>query len=72
MVTINPYQTIFKRQDMLERKLDILMRQIFSSDESNIRPEVLQRWDRISRDLDRGKGKKFSSVKEVKSWLKSI
>ena len=57
---------------MLERKLDVLVRQIFSSDESNIRPEILRRWDKISQDLDRGKGKKFSSVKEVKNWLKNI
>lgn len=63
---------IFKRQDMLDKKLDVLMRQIFSSDESNIRPEILRRWDKISRDLDHGKGRKFSSVKEVKEWFKNI
>ena len=57
---------------MLDKKLDVLMRQIFSSDESNIRPEVLRRWDKISRDLDRGKGTQFSSLKEVKNWFKSI
>ena len=72
MNTLNQYQTIFERQNMLEKKLDVLMRQIFSFDESSIRPEVLRRWEKISQDLDRGKGKKFYSSKEVKNWVKSI
>lgn len=37
-----------------------------------IRPPVLRRWERISRDLDRGRGRTFTSVKAMHEWLKKL
>ena len=42
------------------------------AEEENIRPVVLRRWEKISRDLDRGRGRSFDSAKEVKKWLKHL
>lgn len=66
------YKLLVKRQEKIEAELDILKRIVFLDDEKFIKPLVLKRWERISRDLDQGRGRMFDSSVEVKSWLKNI
>ncbi|MBI3420877.1 MAG: hypothetical protein HY006_02335 [Candidatus Sungbacteria bacterium] len=67
------YQGIVRRQAKIEQELravrKVLRREI---DEAEIRPAVLSRWEKISRDLDDGKGLAFSSVSKMRDWLKSL
>ena len=66
------YENITQRQIILERELAFLKRVILETEESFIRPAVLRRWERISRALDRGSGRSFSSIKEMRRWLKEL
>ncbi|MBI2121947.1 MAG: hypothetical protein HYT98_02385 [Candidatus Sungbacteria bacterium] len=55
------YYTLVSRQEKMEEELDILKTMVRAEiDEGYIRPTILRRWERISRDLDRGKGRVFN------------
>lgn len=66
-------QDFIKRQSVIEQKLDMLKR-IMEDEigEAYIRPSALRRWERISRDLDSGKGRIFHSVNQMRQWLKDL
>lgn len=67
------YKSMIQRQQKLEREMSAvksLLRQEIG--EEQIKPSVLKRWERISHEMDRGKGYFFSSPKEALSWLKKI
>ncbi|MDP3052757.1 MAG: hypothetical protein Q8N22_02245 [bacterium] len=76
MVTITipkkEYQNIIQRQSLLEKEMGFLRKTLFELDEINIKPSVLRRWERISRELDRGHGRSFSSFSEMKGWLRNL
>ena len=57
----------------MEKELGALKQVIHAAlIEEQVRPSVLKRWERISRDLDRGRGRVFASVGEMNKWLKGI
>ncbi len=66
------YQGIIHRQSLIERELAFLKKKLVDFDEKNIKPSVLLRWERISRDLDQDRGQAFSSLKDMKKWLKNL
>lgn len=66
------YQGIIQRQSLIEKELAFLRKSFFEFDEINIRPSVMRRWERISRDIDKGKGRSFTSAKKMKEWLKNL
>ena len=66
------YKGLVKRQEKVEAELDILKRIILLDEEKLLRPSVLKRWERISGDLDRGKGRVFDSVTAMRNWLKNL
>lgn len=64
---------MIRRQDRVEHELAILRDVVKEQAEDDlIHPSVLQKWERISKDLDRGKGIVFKSQKEVKAWFKNL
>lgn len=67
------YTTLVRRQQKVERELDVLKKIVqHEIREEQIHPSIAKRWERISSDLDRDKGRSFSSVKEMKKWLKQL
>ncbi len=76
MVTITipkkEYQNIIQRQSLLEKEMSFLRKTLFEMDEINIKPSVLRRWERISREIDRGQGRSFSSFGVMKEWLRNL
>ncbi|MDP2668997.1 MAG: hypothetical protein Q8P07_04150 [bacterium] len=68
------YKEILRRQNKLEASLEALRKVIDSEyDEDRIKPSALKKWDKISRDMDRGKvGRTFTSAQEMRKWLKSL
>ena len=67
------YQTIIRRQISIEKEIEVLRKIVQAEvEEAHIRPSILRRWERISRDLDRGKGKSFASLKDVRVWLENL
>jgi len=72
-ITQKEYKNIILRQEKIEGDLDILKKIVQAEiREEQIRPAVLKRWERISDDLDAGKGRSFHSAKEMKKWLKNV
>lgn len=67
------YKNLVRRQATIEKEVDTL-KQIVMAEirEERIKPSVLKRWDRISRDMDKGKGYSFSSPQEAVAWLKKL
>lgn len=73
VISKKEYKELLQRQEKIEGDLRVLKEIVRSDvDESRIRPAVLKKWERISRDLDRGKGRSFASMKEMKSWLARV
>jgi len=67
------YRNLIRRQERVEEELDILKKVVRREiQEQQIVPSVLKRWERISHDLDRGKGRSFSSAREMERWLKHL
>ena len=73
VITQKNYQNIVRRQNKIEDEIDTLKRLIIAEiREESIRPSVLKKWDKISRDIDRGNGRAFQSAMEMKNWLKTL
>lgn len=67
------YKELFRRQNKLEDAFEALRKVVDSEfDEDRIRSSALKKWERISRDMDKGKGKFFNSPEEAKKWLKNF
>ena len=67
------YQGLIQRQIKIEKELSAVKEMIRSEmNEARIPPEILSRWERISRDLDNGKGRTFSSPRQMRAWLKDL
>jgi len=66
------YQNIIQRQTLLEKEMSFLRKTLFEMDKINIKPSVLRRWERISRELDSGQGRSFSSFRGMKEWLRNL
>lgn len=72
-ITQKEYQHILRRQEKMEAEFDVVKKILAAEiQEEKIRPAVLKRWERISRDMDQGKGRAFSSVKEMRQWLRKL
>lgn len=65
---------MIERQETVEREFNVLkdvMRQTII-EEDLISPAILQKWEKISLKLDKGKGRSFSSFQKVKKWLADL
>ncbi len=72
-ITQKEYKDMISRQSKIEAAIDALSKVVASEiDDSRIKLTVLKRWDRISKDLDNGRGRFFSSAGEAKKWLRSL
>ncbi len=72
-ITQKEYRILVERQKKVELELGVLKKVVLDdADEDRIRPARLRKWEKISRDLDHGKGRSFSSTQKMKAWLKSL
>ena len=63
------YQKIMKTQRELSSRVKKLEK-VFEKSELEVKPSVLKRWDKFSKELDKGEGRYFKSAKELKNHLK--
>lgn len=64
------YKTLLKRQERTEKELETVKDLIkMYIEDLPVRPAALKRWERISRNMDRGKGRSFTSLEEMKKWF---
>lgn len=66
------YKNLLKRQEKVEAELDFLKKMVLTDEEKFIKPSALKKWDRISHDIDSGKGRIFNSITEMKNWQKKF
>ncbi|MEK9209433.1 MAG: hypothetical protein AAB926_01225 [Patescibacteria group bacterium] len=71
-ISKNEYLKIIKTQEKLEEKLDLLQKMFKEEIQDEIRPEYVKKLDRIDAEIDKGKGVKFSSISEMKKYLRSL
>lgn len=72
VIAPNEYKDLLKRQYKVEAELDFLKKLVLADDEKFIKPSVLKKWERISCDMDNGRGRVFNSITEMKDWLKKF
>ena len=68
------YKEILRRQDKLEEALKAIRKiiDVEFNDDARIKTSALKKWEKISHDLDNGKGLFFNSPAEARKWLKTI
>jgi hypothetical protein len=71
-VTTRQLNNLFRRQEKMEKELSLLKETILTDEDHYIRPEVLKRWERISRDMDKQKGCSFASISAMRKWLTAL
>ena len=71
-ITQTEYRKLVQRQERVEKELHTLKEVVRRETEEYINPSTIKRWERISRDLDNGKGRAFSSVTKMNQWLKNF
>lgn len=73
-ITQQQYKNLIERQEEVEREFNVLknaMRQTVTEEDS-INPAILQKWEKISLKLDKGKGRPFSSLQKMRKWLTDL
>lgn len=72
-LALKEIKTIFSRQEKMEKELGALKEVVrIALMEEQVRLSVLKRWEGISRDLDKGRGRVFASAREMNKWFKTI
>lgn len=67
------YKEILRRQDKLEEAFEAIKNIVDGAfDDARIKPSALKKWEKISREMDNGKGLFFNSPEEARKWLKMI
>jgi len=67
------YKEILRRQDKLEAAFDVIKQLVDSEfEDSHIRASALRKWEKISREMDKGKGTFFNSPEEARKWLRNF
>ena len=71
-ITQTEYKKLVERQNRVEKELYTLKEAVRRETEEYINPLMAKRWERVSNDLDGGKGRVFSSVEKMNRWLKNL
>lgn len=66
------YQNIIKSQVKLSRRLDLMQKMISEFITDEISPEYVKKLNRISAQMDKGEGIRFSNPKEMKKYLSNL
>ena len=64
-ITQTEYKKLVERQNRVEKELYTLKEAVRRETEEYINPLMAKRWERVSNDLDGGKGRVFSSVEKM-------
>ena len=66
------YKEIIKTQEKLSQKLDLIQRMIIELIRDEINSQYSKKINRLSQEIDQGKGIKFSNLREMKKYLNSL
>jgi len=71
-VPVKEFRESIKIQKSILSRLDFLQKIVFETSKDEIDSRLIKRYEKISTDLDQGKGKKFHSVSAFKTYLKDL
>lgn len=66
------YDALLKRQDEVQNEVARLKHIVFELAQDEVQPSVLKRLNARSLDIGKGAGKKFSSIKVFKQYLRML
>lgn len=68
-ITQTEYKKLLEDQKELRSNVGELKKIILEVASEELKPSVIKRLERRSRDIDRGKGKRFNNLTSLKSYL---
>lgn len=71
-ITTRKLNNLFRRQENMEKEISLLKETVLSDEERYIRPEVLKKWERISRNMDKRERRSFASISAMRKWLAAL
>lgn len=71
-IPIKEYKQSIQMQKSILSRLDHLQKVIFESSKDEINPSLMKRLEKISLNLDTGKGRRFSSSSSFKDYLRDL
>ncbi|OGI72465.1 hypothetical protein A3J61_02445 [Candidatus Nomurabacteria bacterium RIFCSPHIGHO2_02_FULL_38_15] len=71
-IPIKEYKQSLQVQKSILSHLDFLQKMVFESSRDEITPSAMRRLEKISSKLDKGAGKRFSTIASFKKYLKEI
>ena len=67
--TIN---NLIKKQEATNREIRVLKDIIFEIAKDEIRPTVVKRFSKISKELDKNRGRRFGSFSAFKTYIRNL
>jgi len=71
-IPIKEYKQSIQMQKSILSRLDLLQKVVFESSKDKVSSEKIKYFEKISLDLDNGKGKKFPSFSSFKNYLRDL
>ena len=71
-IPIKEYKQSIQIQKNILSRLDLLQKVVFENSKDEINSSTMKRLEKISLDLDNGKGERFSSFSSFKNYLKKL
>lgn len=75
LVTIpkTEYNRILQNQEELRSEVSALRKALLTDeDDWKLKPSVKRRLDRLSKELDEGRGRRFKNIKEFSKYLRNL
>lgn len=66
------YLNIYNSQKKLTEKVNLMQKILLDLTEDSVRPEYADKLNKISADMDKGKGIKFANARDVEKYLNEI
>lgn len=66
------YSEILKRQERADMAIAKLQKAVEELSDDELKPNVIARIGRRSKAMDAGKGKRFNTMREVRSYLRAL
>jgi len=66
------YKNLLKTQDDLRKRVLVIEERLRLSEQDEVTPQYAKKLERLSREIDEGKGVYFSGTEEMKKYFRSL
>ena len=71
-IPLKEYRQSIQMQKTILYRLDLLQKAVVENSKDEVSSEYIKRLEKISLNLDAGKGKKFSSTSSFRNYLRDL